>query len=231
MFEEVSKEFSPLLPPHLQDRLVAPVENVSVMEKEGNTLIQFDLISRLMKDRIIFIGEQVSDPMANYIIAQMLYLQMQDPNKDINIYINSPGGSVTAGLAIYDTMQFVTCDVNTYCMGMAASMGAVLLTAGTKGKRYALPNSHIMIHQVSGGAQGSASDVERTVEFMYSLKNRLNEILAKHTGKTVDQIKGDSDRDNYMSAQEAADYGLIDKVLEHNSDQEDSTAASTEPEA
>ncbi|MCG8600316.1 MAG: ATP-dependent Clp protease proteolytic subunit [Verrucomicrobiales bacterium] len=180
-------------------------------------MIQFDLISRLMKDRIIFIGEGISDPLANYIIAQMLYLQMQDPNKDINIYINSPGGSVTAGLAIYDTMQFVTCDVNTYCMGMAASMGAVLLTAGTKGKRYALPNAHIMIHQVSGGAQGTASDVERTVEFMYSLKKRLNEILAKHTGKTVEDIERDADRDNYMPAEAAAAYGLIDKVLEKNS--------------
>jgi len=207
-------EVSPLLPPHLQQRVADPVKNVSVIEKEGNTMIQFDLVSRLMKDRIIFIGEPISDPLANYIIAQMLYLQMQDPNKDINVYINSPGGSVTAGLAIYDTMQFVTCDVNTYCMGMAASMGAVLLTAGTKGKRYALPNSHIMIHQVSGGAQGTASDVERTVEFMYSLKKRLNEILAQHSGKTVDDIKRDSDRDYYMSAQEAADYGIIDKVLE-----------------
>ena len=134
------QDLSPLLPPHLQQRIIEPVKNVSVIEKEGNSMIQFDLISRLMKDRIIFIGEGISDPLANYIIAQMLYLQMQDPNKDINVYINSPGGSVTAGLAIYDTMQFVTCDVNTYCMGMAASMGAVLLTAGTKGKRYALPN-------------------------------------------------------------------------------------------
>ncbi|MBU6179980.1 MAG: ATP-dependent Clp protease proteolytic subunit [Verrucomicrobia bacterium] len=190
------------------------MKNVSVIEKEGNTMIQFDLLSRLMKDRIIFIGEQVSDPLANYVIAQMLYLQMQDPNKDINVYINSPGGSVTAGLAIYDTMQFVTCDVNTYCMGMAASMGAVLLTAGTKGKRYALPNSHIMIHQVSGGAQGTASDVERTVEFMYSLKKRLNKILAFHTGRTIEEIERDSDRDNYMPASVAAEYGLIDKVLE-----------------
>jgi ATP-dependent Clp protease protease subunit len=162
---------SPLLPAHLQQR-VATVEGVSVIEKEGNTMIQFDLLSRLMKDRIVFIGEAISDPLANYVIAQLLYLQMQDPAKDINIYINSPGGSVTAGLAIYDTMQFVTCDVNTYCMGMAASMGAVLLCAGTKGKRFALPNSHIMIHQVSGGAQGTASDVERTVEFMYSLKKK-----------------------------------------------------------
>ncbi len=218
MFDEVTQEFSPLLPPHLQQRIADPVQNVSVVEKEGNTLIQFDLVSRLMKDRIIFIGEQVSDPLANYIIAQLLYLQMQDPSKDINVYINSPGGSVTAGLAIYDTMQFVTCDVNTYCMGMAASMGAVLLTAGTKGKRYALPNSHIMIHQVSGGAQGTASDVERTVEFMYSLKKRLNEILSLHTGKSVEDIKRDSDRDYYMSAQEAADYGLIDKVLASKSD-------------
>ena len=218
MFEEVNEEFSPQLPPHLQPR-VDPVKNVSVMEKEGNTLIQFDLISRLMKDRIIFIGEQVSDPMANYIIAQMLYLQMQDPNKDINIYINSPGGSVTAGLAIYDTMQFVTCDVNTYCMGMAASMGAVLLTAGTTGKRYALPNSHIMIHQVSGGAQGTAMDVEKTFEFMMSLNNSLYDIMAHHTGKDSAQIKSDSERDNYMSAQEAADYGLIDKVLQSTADQ------------
>jgi len=208
------QELSPLLPAHLQQRIIDPMKNVSVIEKEGNTMIQFDLLSRLMKDRIIFIGEQVSDPLANYVIAQMLYLQMQDPNKDINVYINSPGGSVTAGLAIYDTMQFVTCDVNTYCMGMAASMGAVLLTAGTKGKRYALPNSHIMIHQVSGGAQGTASDVERTVEFMYSLKKRLNKILAHHTGRTIEEIERDSDRDNYMPATAAAEYGLIDKVLE-----------------
>ncbi len=208
------QEYSPLLPVHLQQRIIDPMKNVSVIEKEGNTMIQFDLLSRLMKDRIIFIGEQVSDPLANYVIAQMLYLQMQDPNKDINVYINSPGGSVTAGLAIYDTMQFITCDVNTYCMGMAASMGAVLLTAGTKGKRYALPNAHIMIHQVSGGAQGTASDVERTVEFMYSLKKRLNAILALHTGKTVEEIAHDSDRDYYMPAAVAAEYGLIDKVLE-----------------
>lgn len=207
------------LPPHLQRR-AADVRGVSVIEKEGGTLIQFDLLSRLMKDRIIFIGEPVSDPLANYVIAQMLYLQMQDPKKDINVYINSPGGSVTAGLAIYDTMQFVTCDVNTYCMGMAASMGAVLLCAGAKGKRYALPNSHIMIHQVSGGAQGTASDVERTVEFMYSLKKRLNEILAKHTGKKPAQVEKDADRDYYMKAQEAMEYGLVDKVLEQKGEEE-----------
>jgi ATP-dependent Clp protease, protease subunit len=152
------------------------------------------------------------------VIAQMLYLQMQDPKKDINVYINSPGGSVTAGLAIYDTMQFVTCDVNTYCMGMAASMGAVLLCAGTKGKRFALPNAHIMIHQVSGGAQGTASDVERTVEFMYRLKRRLNKILSQHTGKSIEQVERDADRDYYMQAEEAAAYGLVDKVLTSGKD-------------
>lgn len=213
-------DISPLIPAELQQR-AATVKGVSVIEKEGGTLIQFDLLSRLMKDRIIFIGEAISDPLANYVIAQMLYLQMQDPKKDINIYINSPGGSVTAGLAIYDTMQFVTCNVNTYCMGMAASMGSVLLCAGTKGNRFALPNSHVMIHQVSGGAQGTASDVERTVEFMYSLKKRLNDIIAKHTGKTVKQVERDADRDYYMTAEEACEYGLVDKVMENKSDAPD----------
>ncbi len=212
-----SSAISPLIPAELQQR-AATVQGVSVIEKEGGTLIQFDLLSRLMKDRIIFIGEAISDPLANYVIAQMLYLQMQDPNKDINIYINSPGGSVTAGLAIYDTMQFVTCNVNTYCMGMAASMGSVLLCAGTKGNRFALPNSHVMIHQVSGGAQGTASDVERTVEFMYSLKKRLNDIIAKHTGKTVKQVEKDADRDYYMTAEEACAYGLVDKVMDNKVD-------------
>ena len=186
----------------------------TVIESEGRVERAYDIYSRLLKDRIIFIGTGIDDQMANIVIAQLLFLQMQDPKKDINIYINSPGGSVTAGLAIYDTMQFVTCDVNTYCIGMAASMGAVLLAAGTKGKRYALPNSDIMIHQVSGGAQGTASDVERTVEFMYSLKKRLNKILAHHTGKSIEEIERDSDRDNYMPAEVAAEYGLIDKVLE-----------------
>lgn len=209
-------EVSPLLPPYLQQRVLDVPRNVSVIEKEGGTLIQFDLLSRLMKDRIIFIGETISDPLANYLIAQMLYLQMQDPKKDINVYINSPGGSVTAGLAIYDTMQFVTCDVNTYCMGMAASMGAVLLCAGTKGKRYALPNSHIMIHQVSGGAQGTTLDVERTVEFMYQLNRRLLKIIADHTGKDLETVKRDSERDKYMNAEEAKEYGLVDKVFTRN---------------
>jgi ATP-dependent Clp protease, protease subunit len=148
----------------------------------------------------------------------MLFLQMEDPKRDINIYINSPGGSVTAGLAIYDTMQYVTCDVATYCIGVAASMGAILLTAGTKGKRYALPNSDIMIHQVSGGAQGTASDVERTVEYMYKLKKRLISILAHHTGKTDEQIQSDSDRDYWITAQQAKDYGLVDEVVKSRKD-------------
>ena len=162
------------------------------------------------------------------MIAQLLFLQMQDPKKDIHIYINSPGGSVTAGLAIYDTMQFLTCDVNTYCIGIAASMGSVLLTAGTKGKRFGLPNSHIMIHQVSGGAQGTASDVERTIGFMFNLKKRLNGILAHHTGKTIEQVEKDSDRDNYMSAEEAAAYGLVDKVLDNRKQLPDTVVAAIE---
>jgi ATP-dependent Clp protease protease subunit len=187
----------------------------TVIEQDGRGERAFDIYSRLLKDRIIFIGTGIDDFVANSVIAQMLFLQMSDPKKDIHIYINSPGGSVTAGLAIYDTMQFVTCDVNTYCIGIAASMGAVLLTAGTKGKRFCLPNSHVMIHLVSGGAQGTASDVERTVEFMFTLKKRLNEILSKHTGKSIEQVETDADRDNYMSAEASAAYGLVDKVLEN----------------
>lgn len=187
----------------------------TVIEQDGRGERAFDIYSRLLKDRIIFIGTPIDDFVANSAIAQMLFLQMADPKKDIHIYINSPGGSVTAGLAIYDTMQFVTCDVNTYCIGIAASMGAVLLTAGTQGKRFCLPNSHVMIHQVSGGAQGTASDVERTVEFMFDLKKRLNGILSRHTGKDLETVDQDADRDNYMSAQEAADYGLVDRVLEN----------------
>ncbi len=186
----------------------------TVIESDGRGERAFDIYSRLLKDRIIFIGTGIDDGVANSVIAQMLFLQMQDPKKDIHIYINSPGGSVTAGLAIYDTMQFLTCDVNTYCIGICASMGSVLLTAGTKGKRFALPNSHVMIHQVSGGAQGTAADVERTVEFMYSLKRRLNDIIGNHTGKTAEEIETASDRDNYMSAEDAATFGLVDKVLE-----------------
>lgn len=184
-----------------------------VVEQTGRGERSYDIYSRLLKDRIIFLGTGVDDGVANSVIAQLLFLQMEDPKKDIHLYINSPGGSVTAGLAIYDTMQFMTCDVNTYCIGMAASMGAVLLAAGTKGKRFALPNSDIMIHQVSGGARGTASDVERTVEFMYKLKRRLTRLLAHHTGKTEEQVSFDSDRDNYMSAEEAKAYGLVDEVV------------------
>ncbi len=185
-----------------------------VVEQTGRGERSYDIYSRLLKDRIIFLGTPIDDHVANLVIAQMLFLQMEDPKKDINIYINSPGGSVTAGLAIYDTMQFLTCDVTTYCLGMAASMGAVLLCAGAKGKRYALPNSDIMIHQVSGGAQGTASDVERTVEYMFKLKKRLIKIIAEHTGKSEDQVKGDSDRDYYMTSFEAKDYGLVDEVVQ-----------------
>ena len=184
-----------------------------VVEQTGRGERSYDIYSRLLKDRIIFIGTPIDDHVANLVIAQLLFLQMEDGKKDISIYINSPGGSVTAGLAIYDTMQFITCDVNTYCMGIAASMGAVLLCAGTKGKRFALLNSDIMIHQVSGGAQGQASDVERQVEFMFKLKKRLNRILSFHTGKTVEQVEKDADRDYYMTAEEAQAYGLVDEVV------------------
>lgn len=184
-----------------------------VIEQSSRGERSYDIYSRLLKDRIIFIGTDINDQVANLVIAQLLFLQMEDPKKDIHIYINSPGGSVTAGLAIYDTMQFVTCDVATYCMGIAASFGAVILCAGTKGKRFALPNSDIMIHQVSGGAQGTASDVERSVEFMYKLKRRLNNIIAHHTGKTPKEVEHDSDRDYYMTAAEACKYGLVDEVV------------------
>ncbi len=200
------------LPQHVRNQVIP-----MVVEQEGRIERSYDIYSRLLKDRIIFIGSEI-DPynqVSNAVIAQLLFLQMQDPQKDINVYINSPGGSVSSGLAIYDTMQFVTCDTNTYCIGMCASMGAVLPAAGTPGKRFALPNSDIMIHQVSGGASGTASDVERTVEHMYSLKKRLNKILAKHTGKTEKQVEKDADRDHWMGAAEAAEYGLVDKVLEN----------------
>ncbi len=190
----------------------------TVIEQTGRGERAYDIYSRLLKDRIIFLGTEINDHVANIVIAQMLFLQMEDGKKDIHLYINSPGGSVTAGLAIYDTMQFVTCDVTTYCLGMAASMGAVLLAAGSRGKRHALPNSDIMIHQVSGGAQGQASDVERQVEFMFKLKKRLNRILAAHTGKPEEIVKADSDRDYYMTATEAKEYGLVDHVVESRKD-------------
>jgi ATP-dependent Clp protease protease subunit len=189
-----------------------------VIEQTGRGERSYDIYSRLLKDRIIFIGTAIDDHVANLVVAQMLFLQMEDPKREINLYINSPGGSVTAGLAIYDTMQFVTCDVATYCVGIAASMGAVLLTAGTKGKRYALPNSDVMLHQVSGGAQGPASDVERTVEYMFRLKKRLIGIIAHHTGKTEEQIQTDSDRDYWITAQQAKEYGLVDEVVRSRKD-------------
>jgi ATP-dependent Clp protease protease subunit len=184
-----------------------------VVEQTGRGERGYDIYSRLLVDRIVFLGTPVDDMVANVIIAQLLFLQMNDPKKDIHLYINSPGGNVSAGLAIYDTIQFLTCDVNTYCVGMAASMGAFLLAAGTKGKRYALPNSDIMIHQVSGGAQGTASDVERSVEHMFKLKKRLNRILAQHTGKSESEVERDSDRDYWMGAEEAKAYGLVDEVV------------------
>src|SRR5246500_5487081 len=199
---------------HSQNSLLVPM----VIEQTGRGERSYDIYSRLLKDRIVFIGTAIDDHVANLVVAQMLFLQMEDPKRDINIYINSPGGSVTAGLAIYDTMQYVTCDVATYCVGVAASMGAILLTAGTKGKRYALPNSDIMIHQVSGGAQGSASDVERTVEWMFKIKKRLIHILLAHTGKSNEQVQIDSDRDYWMSADEAKAYGLVDEVVKSRKD-------------
>jgi len=189
-----------------------------VIEQTGRGERSVDIYSRLLNDRIVFIGTAIDDNVANLVVAQMLFLQMADPKKDINIYINSPGGSVTAGLAIYDTMQFVTCDVATYCVGIAASMGAVLLAAGTRGKRYALPNSDIMIHQVSGGAQGTASDVERTVEWMFKIKKRLIHILSQHTGKSEEQVALDSDRDYWMSAEDARGYGVVDEVVKSRKD-------------
>jgi len=187
----------------------------TVIERDGrgNDRV-WDLYSRLLVDRIIFIGTPIDDHVSNIVVAQLLFMQMSDPKKDIHIYINSPGGSVTSGLAIYDTMQYLTCDVNTYCVGQAASMGAVLLCAGTKGKRFALPNSNIMIHQVLGGAEGQASDVEIRVKHMLKLKQTLNAILSKHTGKPVDQVEKDCDRDNFMSADEAKAYGLVDMVVQ-----------------
>jgi len=173
----------------------------------------YDIYSRLLKDRIIFIGTAIDDYVANLVIAQMLFLQMEDASKDISIYINSPGGSVTSGLAIYDTMQFVKCEVATYCVGQASSMGALLLCAGVKGKRHALPNSRIMIHQPWGGIQGAAEDISRHAKEILKMRDRINEILAAHTGQPLDKIQKDTDRDYFMSAEESRDYGLIDEVI------------------
>ena len=184
-----------------------------VIETTGRGERAYDIYSRLLKDRVVFIGTPIDDNVANLIVAQLLFLQNEDAEKDIHIYVNSPGGSVTAGLAIYDTIQFLKCDVSTYCLGQAASMGAVLLCAGTKGKRYSLPNSRVMIHQPWGGSQGTASDLHIQVKEILGLKMRLNKILAHHSGQTVDRIEKDTERDFFMSADEAKAYGLVDEVV------------------
>ncbi len=186
-----------------------------VIEQTSRGERSYDIYSRLLKDRIIFLGEEVSDVSASIIVAQLLFLESEDPKKDINLYINSPGGSVSTGMAIYDTMNYIKCDVSTICIGMAASMGAFLLAGGAKGKRYALPNSTIMIHQPSGGAQGQATEIQIVADQIAKTKQKLNRILAENTGQPIEVVEVDTDRDNYMSAEEAMEYGIIDKVFEH----------------
>ena len=185
-----------------------------VIEQNSRGERSYDIYSRLLKDRIIFLGEEVTDVSANLVVAQMLFLEAEDPGKDIHFYINSPGGAVSAGFAIYDTMQYIKCDVSTICIGMAASMGAFLLSGGTKGKRLALPNAEIMIHQPSGGARGQETEIRIVAENILKTRNKLNEILAANTGKSVEEISRDTERDNYMTAKEAVAYGLIDSVVE-----------------
>lgn len=185
-----------------------------VVEQTGRGERSYDIYSRLLNDRIVMLTEEVNDVTSSLVVAQMLYLEAQDPDKDISFYINSPGGSVTAGMAIYDTMNYIKCDVSTICMGLAASMGAFLLTAGTKGKRYALPNAEIMIHQPSGGAQGQATDMKIHTDWILKTREKLNRIMAENTGKSFEEIARDTERDNFMSAQEAVQYGLIDKVFD-----------------
>ena len=185
-----------------------------VVEQTGRGERSYDIFSRLLNDRIIFLSDEVNDATASLVVAQLLYLEAQDPDKDISFYINSPGGSVTSGMAIYDTMNFIKCDVSTVCIGMAASMGAFLLSAGTKGKRFALPNSEIMIHQPLGGAKGQAPDIKIQAELILRTRDRLNAILAKNTGKSIEEIARDTERDNYMTAEQALAYGLIDKVID-----------------
>ena len=184
-----------------------------VIEQTGHGERSFDIFSRLLNDRVIFLSDEVNDTTASLVVAQMLYLEAQDPDKDISFYINSPGGSVTAGMAIYDTMNYIKCDVSTICIGMAASMGAFLLSSGTKGKRFALPNSEIMIHQPLGGARGQASDIKIQADLILRTRDTLNRILAENTGKTMEQVAKDTDRDNFMTAEQALAYGLVDKVL------------------
>ncbi len=186
----------------------------SVVERDARGERSWDIYSRLLKDRIIFLGAPIHDEVANAVIAQMLFLQMEDPKKDIHLYINSPGGSVAAGMAIYDTMNFISCDVTTYCVGMSASMAAVLLAAGTKGKRYALPNSRVMIHQPSGGATGQTSDISIAAKEIIRWRDQLNTVLAKHSGQSIERLRKDSDRDYYMTAEEAKAYGLVDHVIQ-----------------
>jgi ATP-dependent Clp protease protease subunit len=185
-----------------------------VIEQSGRGERAYDIYSRLLKERVVFIVGPVDDNTANLVVAQMLFLESENPDKDINFYINSPGGSISAGMAIYDTMQFVKCDVSTLCVGMAASMGAFLLAAGTKGKRFALPNSTVLIHQPLGGFQGQASDIAIHAKFILNLRERMNRLMAQHTGKPVEQIEKDTDRDRFLTAEEAVDYGLVDKVLQ-----------------
>ena len=184
-----------------------------VVEQTNRGERSYDIFSRLLNDRIIFLSDEVNDATASLVVAQMLFLEAQDPTKDISFYINSPGGSVTAGMAIYDTMQYIKCDVSTICIGMAASMGAFLLSAGTKGKRIALPHSEIMIHQPLGGAQGQASDIKIRAELILRTRDMLNKILSENTGKPIEQIEKDTDRDNFMTAQQALEYGLIDRII------------------
>ena len=187
-----------------------------VVEQNGRGERSYDIYSRLLKDRIIFLSDEVNDVTASLVVAQMLFLEAEDPDKDIMFYINSPGGSITSGMAIFDTMQYIKCDVCTICIGMAASMGAFLLAAGEKGKRYALPNAEVMIHQPLGGAQGQATDIQIQAERILKMKDKLNIILAERTGQNLETIKNDTERDNFMSAEEAKEYGLIDKVIEKN---------------
>ena len=184
-----------------------------VVEQTNRGERSYDIYSRLLKDRIVFLSGEIEDNMANLVVAQLLFLEMEDPDADISLYINSPGGSVTAGMAIYDTMQYIKCDVSTICIGMAASMGAFLLSSGTKGKRIALPNAEVMIHQPSAGTKGKVTDMEIDVEHFLKIKQRLNKILAENTGKTPEQVKADSERDHWLSAEEAKEYGLVDKVI------------------
>lgn len=200
--------------PEASTRFEGYIPNPIVIEQTARGERQYDIYSRLLIDRIIFLGTEVNDIVANLLVAQMFFLESSDPDKDIHLYINSPGGSVYAGLGIYDVMQFIKCDVSTYCIGMAASMGALLLTAGAAKKRYSLPHSRIMIHQPLGGAKGQASDIEIQAKEILYLKERLNQIMAHHSGRSVEQIRKDTDRDNFMSGKEAVEYGLIDKVVD-----------------